>query len=98
MREETPPSKKTPPKRPDSAWWRGQTIAGLEPLHTKLEEEKAFIQLASIDTSMPKHWQSFSGAKPTKVIEKQNIAYSPGFDAEHPEELNLPPLPLKPPY
>ena len=96
LREETPPSKKTPPKRPDSAWWRGQTIAGLEPLHTKLEEEKAFIQLASIDTSMPKHWQSFSGAKPTKVIEKQNIAYSPGFDAEHPEELNYRPFPLSP--
>jgi len=96
LREETPLSKKTPPKRPDQAWWRGQTIAGLEPLHTKLEEEKAFIQLASIDTSMPKHWQSFSGAKPTKVIEKQNIAYSPGFDAEHPEELNYRPFPLSP--
>jgi len=84
---------KAPPKSP---WWRGQTIAGLEPQHTKLEEEHALVQLASIDTSMPIKWQSFTGPKKTKVIEQNNIVHSPKFDEEHPEELNYRPFSLSP--
>lgn len=83
-------------KNDDAPWWRGQTIAGLEPSHTKLEEEHAFVQLASIDTSMPKAWQSFEAPKKAKVIDKANVAYSPGVDDEHPEELNYRPFPLGP--
>jgi len=90
------PTKAAPKSPPKSPWWRGQTIAGLEPQHTKLEEEHALVQLASIDTSMPIKWQSFTGPKKTNVIEQNNIVYSPKFDAEHPEELNYRPFSLSP--
>ncbi len=83
-----------PETRPE--WWRGQTIAGLEPLHTKLDEERQLVQLASIDTNMPESWQSFTPRKRPEVIEEKNVAYSPEFDEEHPEEFNYRPFSLSP--
>ncbi len=88
------PGRKTPDQK--APWWRRQTIAGLSPMHTKLEEEQVFVQLASIDTNMPKAWQSFKAPKEAKVIDKKNIAYSPGYDDEHPDELNYRPFPISP--
>ena len=79
-----------------SPWWRNQTIAGLEPLTSKLEEEEQLVQLASIDTSTPKHWQSFSPPKKAEVIETANVAYSPEVDEEHPDELNYRPFSISP--
>lgn len=77
-------------------WWQGQTIASLSPLQTKLEEERQLVQLASIDTNMPDSWQSFTPRKKPEIIEKNNVAYSPEFDEEHPEELNYRPFSLSP--
>ncbi len=77
-------------------WWQGQTIASLSPLQTKLEEERQFVQLASIDTNMPESWQSFTPRKKPEIIETNNVAYSPEFDEEHPEELNYRPFSLSP--
>lgn len=77
-------------------WWRNQTIASLSPLQTKLEEERQLVQLASIDTNMPASWQSFSPRQKPEIIEENNVAYSPEFDEEHPEELNYRPFSLSP--
>jgi len=77
-------------------WWRNQTIASLSPLQTKLEEERQLVQLASIDTNMPDSWQSFTPRKKPEIIETNNVAYSPEFDEEHPEELNYRPFSLSP--
>ena len=88
--------KGTPKEKPKDRWWRGQTIAGLEPLQTKIEEEQALVQLAAIDTNAPKAWHSFKPAKPAKVIDEQNLAYSPAFDEEHPEETNYRAFSLSP--
>lgn len=77
-------------------WWQGQTIASLSPLQTKLEEEHQLVQLASIDTNMPESWQSFTPRKKPEIIETNNVAYSPEFDEEHPEELNYRPFSLSP--
>lgn len=91
------PAKITPPNtRNQSDWWRGQTIAGLDPLKTKLEEEKQLVQLASIDTSTPESWQSFTPPSKPKLIEEANVAYSPEVDDEHPDELNYRPFSLSP--
>lgn len=91
-----PPANNKSPKQPETPWWRNKTIAGLEPSLTKIEEERELVQLASIDTSMPKHWQSFTPPKKPKIIEEANIAYSPEVDDEHPDELNYRPFSLSP--
>lgn len=92
-----PPAKKPEePKQQETPWWRNNTIAGLEPLETKIEEERELVQLASIDTSMPKHWQTFTPPKKPEIIEKANVAYSPEVDDEHPDELNYRPFSLSP--
>ena len=80
----------------ETEWWQGQTIASLSPLQTKLEEEHQLVQLASIDTNMPESWRSFAPRKKPEVIEANNVAYSPEFDEEHPEELNYRPFSLSP--
>lgn len=90
------PPKKLSTDPVEQPWWRNQTIAGLEPSHTKIEEERELVQLASIDTSMPKHWQSFSPPEKAEVIETANVAYSPKVDDEHPDELNYRPFSLSP--
>lgn len=77
-------------------WWRDKTIAGLNQKHTISDEAQALVQLASIDTSIPKSWQSFSPPKKARVIEKANVAYSPEVDDEHPDELNYRPFPIGP--
>lgn len=91
-----PPKAPEKTKPPEAPWWRNNTIAGLEPLETKIEEERELVQLASIDTSMPKHWQTFSPPKKPEIIEKANVAYSPEVDDEHPDELNYRPFSLSP--
>lgn len=96
VRPQLTAEKPKPDAEKQAPWWRGQTIAGLEPLHTQLEEERAFVQLASIDTSMPSDWQSFKQPKKAKIIKEANVAYSPGVDDEHPEELNYRPFPISP--
>lgn len=85
-----------PPENNVSPWWRNQTIAGLEPSTSKIEEEEQLVQLASIDTSTPKHWQSFTPPKKAEVIETANVAYSPEVDDEHPDELNYRPFSISP--
>ena len=77
-------------------WWRNQTIASLSPLQTKLEEERQLVQLASVDADMPESWRSFAPRKKAQIIEQNNVAYSPEFDEEHPEELNYRPFSLSP--
>ena len=91
------PIKKTPAKKEKTApWWRGQSIAALEPLQTKIEEERAFVQLAAIDTNVPKSWHSFKHTKPATLIDEANLAHSPAFDDEHPEETNYRAFSLSP--
>ncbi len=89
-----PPANDAPGK--GVPWWRNQTIAGLAPEQIKLEEEREFVQLASVDTSMPEQWLSFTPRQKPEVIEKKNVAYSPEFDEEHPEEFNYRPFSLSP--
>ena len=83
------------PQPPKEIWWRGTTIAGLLPQHTKTEEGK-LVQLASIDPYAPKDWQSFKPRSKPKIIHQDVVAYSPEFDAEHPEEFNYRPFSLTP--
>lgn len=83
-------------KQQPEPWWRDQTIAALNPQQTKLEEEQTLVQLASIDTNVPKSWQSFIPRKKAKVIEPANVAYSPEVDEEHEDELNYRPFAIGP--
>lgn len=84
------------PKTRPGPWWRNQTIAGLAPSQIKLEEEREFVQLASIDETTPSQWQSFTPRQKPEVIEDENVAYSPEYDEEHPEEFNYRPFSLSP--